>query len=57
MKVETNSAIAPAAVFAADRKAGPGKFAESWMGEPGTLNEAARLSAEWFARFLHAEGR
>ena len=25
--------------------------------EPGTLNEAARLSAEWFARFLHAEGR
>jgi len=23
--------------------------------EPGTLDEAARLAAEWFARHLHAE--
>jgi pimeloyl-ACP methyl ester carboxylesterase len=24
--------------------------------EPGTLEEAARLAAEWFARHLHEEG-
>jgi pimeloyl-ACP methyl ester carboxylesterase len=25
--------------------------------EPGTLDEAARLAAEWFARHLHPKGR
>jgi hypothetical protein len=38
VKVETNSSIAPAARFARTRQRRPGKFAESWIGEPGTLN-------------------
>jgi hypothetical protein len=36
--VETNSSIAPAAVFARARQRRPGKLAESWIGGPGTLN-------------------
>jgi hypothetical protein len=38
VKVETNSSIAPAAASARARRRGPGKIAESWMAEPGTLN-------------------